>query len=233
MTRHELKEQLQHDAFRDNVDIAVGYVALHRQQVVRWVAIALGIAILAGIGYAVYRYQQAQRDHALQAALDIAAAPVMDKPDGFGISYTSESAKNAAEAKALSDVASHYSGSEQGDIAQYYLAGLQASEGKYADAERNFKAVANSSKPVSSLAKVGLAELYAGEGRMDEAKTILERLVANPNALVSRGQATVLLAGVLKTHDPKRARQLVDSLKGPAQTPAVSRAAEEILQDTK
>jgi predicted negative regulator of RcsB-dependent stress response len=233
LTRHELKEQLQHDAFRDHVDVAIDYVVTHQRQAVRWVAIAVAIAVVAGIGYGVFRYQKNKRDHALQAALDIAGAPVIPKPDGFGLTYASEQSKNSAAAKALGEVASSYSGSEQGAVAQYYLAGIEAGEGRNADAERNFKAVANTGFQVSSLARTGLAELYAGTGRIDEAKTVLEDLVAKPNSLVSREQATILLANVLKDQDPKRATQLVQSLKGPLERPAVARAAEEGLQDSK
>jgi predicted negative regulator of RcsB-dependent stress response len=233
LTRHELKEQLQHDAFRDNVDVAVGYVATHRRQMLRWAVVALVAAIILGISYGVYRYQTAKRGQALQAALDLVDAPVMAQPDHLGISFISEQSKNTAATKALSDLASRYAGTEQGEVAQYYLAGLQAGASKFADAERNFKAVANASAPVSALARVGLAELYAGEGRMDEAKTLLQSLISKPSALVSREQATILLAGVLKSEDPKRAKQLLDSLKGPMERPAIERAASQIPQDTK
>jgi predicted negative regulator of RcsB-dependent stress response len=230
LTRHELKEQLQHDAFRDNVDVAVGYVALHRQQMIRYAVIALIVAVIAGISYGIYRYQKSQREQALQAAIQIAEAPVSAQADPYGKSFTTQDAKNQAALKALGDVASKYNGTEEGDAAQYYMAGLQAESQKYADAERNFKAVAASGSSYSALAKVGLAELYAGEGKTDQAKTILQDLIAHPTALVSKEQATLLLAGVLKTQDPKRSIQLAESLKGPNQRPAVSRAAEQLVQ---
>lgn len=233
MTRHELKEQLQHDAFRDNVDVAVDYVATHRRLVLRWAVAVLVAATILGLSYGVYRYQKTKRNQALQSALDIADAPVLAQPDRLGVSFTSEQSKNIAATKALSDVASRYSGTEQGDVAQYYLAGLQASASKFADAERNFKLVAQASTPVSALAKVGLAELYAGEGRTNEAKTLFENLVSKPTALVSREQATILLAEVLKSQDPKRASQLLDSLKGPMERPAAERAASQVAGDAK
>jgi hypothetical protein len=157
----------------------------------------------------------------------------MPNSDGFGLSFPTLEKKNAAATKALSDVASQYANTEQGDIARYYLAGLQASENKYAEAEANFKAVANSSSAVAALAKVGLAELYAGEGKNDQAQTILEKLVANPTPLVSRSQATIMLANVIKSKDPQRARQLLDSLKGPTEAPAVTEAANQLLQEIK
>jgi predicted negative regulator of RcsB-dependent stress response len=233
LTRHELKEQLQHDAFKDNVDVAVGYVATHRQQVVRYAVIALVIAVIAGVSYGVYRYQKTQREQALQSAMAIVEAPVAAQPDGFGKSFATQQAKDDASMKALSDVAARYSGTDQGEAARYYLAGLQVGNQKYAEAERNFKAVSDSGSQFAALAKVGLAELYVGQGRVDQAKTLLQDLAAHPTPMVSKEQATILLASALKTEDPKRSKQLADSLKTPTQRPAVTRAADQITQESK
>jgi predicted negative regulator of RcsB-dependent stress response len=233
LTRHELKEQLQHDAFKDNVDVAIDFVAVHRRQVVRWVVVAVVIALAVGLAYGIFQYQKNKKQEALQAALDISGAPVMPKPDGLGTTFTSDQAKNAAAAKELGHVAVEYGGSEQGVIAQYYLAGLQASDSKYAEAERNFKAAAATNTQTSALAKVGLAELYAAEGRTGEAQTILEKLMVNPNGLVSKQQATILLASVVKDKDPARAKRLLDSLKGLNERPAVSRGVEQVSQDAQ
>ena len=233
LTRHELKEQLQHDAFRDNVDVAVDYVATHRRQVIRWSSIALAIAIIAGVSYGVYQFRKSQREQALQAAMAIVEAPVEPKPDGFGKTFTTQQAKDDASMKALGEVAAKYSGSGQGDAAQYMLAGIQVSNSKYTEAERNFKAVADSSSEYSALAKIGLAQLYAGQGKNQQAKTILENLVAHPTQMVSKEQATLLLAGVVKDTDPKRAKQLAESLKIPTERAAVERAAGQIATDAK
>jgi predicted negative regulator of RcsB-dependent stress response len=233
LTRHELKEQLQHDAFRDNVDVAVDYVATHRRLVVRWTVIALVIAVVAGVTYGIYQYQKSQRAKALSAAMAVVDAPVEPKPDGFGTTFTTQQAKDQAAIKALSDVAAKYSGSDEGDAARYMLAGIQASNSKYTEAERNFKAVADSSSEYAALAKIGLAQLYYGQGKTQQAKTILEGLAAHPTAMVSKEQATLLLAGVLKDTDPKRAKQLADSLKVSNERAAVERAAGQIAADAK
>jgi predicted negative regulator of RcsB-dependent stress response len=233
LTRHDLKEQLQHDTFRDNVDVAVGYVANHRKQAIRWIVIALVAATLIGVGYGIYRYQVAQREKALQAAMQVVEAPIANEPDPYGPSFTTQSAKDQASLKALSDVASKYNGTEQGDAAQYYLAGLQATTGKYAEAERNFKAVSASGTQLAALAKVGLAQLYLGQGHVGQARPLLEDLVSHPTPLVSKEQATLLLANALRAEDPKRAKQLAQSLITPTQRPAVSAAANQIVQELK
>jgi tetratricopeptide (TPR) repeat protein len=233
LTRHDLKEQLQHDTFTDNVDLAIDYVASHRRNVTRWAVIALAVLIAVGIGYAIYRHQKTERDQALQAALAVVETPVGPQTDASGKTYTTQQAKDQAAIKAFSGVASKYKGSEQGDAAQYYLGGLQAEQGKYAEAEANFKAVAGSSSQVSALAKVALAELYSGEGKTEQAVNIAEGLIKNPAPLVSKDQATVLLVSVLKNSDPKRAKQVADSLKNPSQRPEVQRAIDQVMQNTQ
>jgi predicted negative regulator of RcsB-dependent stress response len=233
LTRHELKEQLQHDAFRDHVDVAVDYVASHRRQAIRWTVIALVVAVIGGVTYGIYRYQRTQREQALQTAMVVLEAPVMPKPDGFGKTFATQQAKDQAAMKALGDVAAKYNGSEQGNAVQYLLAGLQASNSKYSEAERNFKTVADSSSEYSALAKIGLAQLYAGQGKNQQAKTILEGLVSHPTPMVSKEQATLLLAGVIKDTDPRRAKQLAESLKVPTERAAVERAAGQIATDAK
>ena len=233
MTRNEIRERLQLDAFRDNADVAAGYVVTHRRQVIRWVILALVAAAIIGTGYGIYRYQVAQRQKALEAAMQIVEAPIATESDPYGPSFTTQQAKDQASIKALSDVASKYSGTEQGDAAQYYLAGLQATTGKYPEAERNFKAVSGSGTQFAALAKVGLAQLYLGQGHADQAKPILQGLVSDPTALVSKEQATLLLASALRTDDPKRSKQLAQSLKTPTQRPAVTTAADQIVQELK
>lgn len=233
MTRHDLKEQLQHDTFTDNVDLAIDYVASHRQRVTRWSIIVLAVLIVVGVGYAIYRHQKTERQQAFQAAMVVAESPVGPQTDSSGKTYATQQAKDEAAMKAFSAVAAKYKGTEQGDAAQYYVGGLQAGQGKYSEAETNFKAVAESSSPVSGLAKVALAELYAGEGKTDQATNIAEGLIKNPTPLVSKDQATVLLVGVLKNSDPKKAKQVADSLKTAAQRPEVQRALDQVMQNAK
>jgi hypothetical protein len=233
LTRHDLKEQLQHDTFTDNVDLAIDYVASHRQRVTRWSIVALAALIVIGVGYAIYRHQRTERGQAFQAALVIAEAPVGPQAESSGKTYATQQAKDQAAMKAFSGVAAKYKGTEQGDAARYYVGGLQAGQGKYSEAESNFKAVAESGSPVSGLAKVALAELYMGEGKTDQAANIAEGLIKNPTPLVSKDQATVLLVSILKNSDPKKAKQVADSLKTPTQRPEVQRALDQVMQNAK
>ena len=231
MTRHELKEQVQHDHFTDSVDVALDYVSTHRQQVTLYSVIAVAVIVIAGLTAWYMQHQKQVRQQALRSALEIVEAPVSAKATPYGKSFPTKEAKDQAAIKALSDVASKYNGNEAGDAAQYFLGTMQADNGKYAEAEKNFKTVADSTTPYSAFAKVALAELLAGQGKMDPAKTILEGLIQHPTPLVSKDQATLLLAGILKDSDPGRAKQLAESLKGPTGRAGVQRAADQLTQE--
>ena len=229
-TRHELKEQVQHDHFTDTVDVALDYVAMHRRMVTIYGAIAIAVVVIVGLTAWYMQHQKQARRQALSGALEIVEAPISAQATPYGKSFPTKPAKDQAAIKALSDVASKYSGTEAGDAAQYFLGTIQVDNNKYADAEKNFKAVSDSKTPYSAFAKVALAELYAGQGRVDQAKTILDGLIQHPTPLVSKDQATLLLAGILKNSDPARARQLAESLKGPSQRAGVQRAADQFVQ---
>jgi predicted negative regulator of RcsB-dependent stress response len=233
LTRHELKEQLQHDPLTDNVELAVDYVTTHRQVVLRWVIIGLAVLVIAALGAWYFQHEKAVRQQALRNALDIVEAQVTPQPNSFAKTFPTQQAKDQASMKALADVASRYSGSDEGRAAQYYLASFQADNGKYSEAENNFKQVADSRSSYSSLGKVALAQLYAGEGKVGEAKTILDGLIQHPTPLVSKEQAQLLLANLLKDSNPGQAKQLAESLKTPQQRPQIQRAIDQTVQGLK
>ena len=76
MTRHELKEQLQHDQFTDAVSGALGYATSHRKNVTRWLIILAVVLVLSGAGYWYYSHQRSLRQQDLGAALAVVDTPV-------------------------------------------------------------------------------------------------------------------------------------------------------------
>ncbi|MBV8073333.1 MAG: tetratricopeptide repeat protein [Acidobacteriaceae bacterium] len=118
--------------------------------------------------------------------------------------------------------------SSQGLIAQYYLGTLKAQQGDNKTAKTYLTKVAGSNSQCSPLAKIALAQLYAGEGKTSEARNLLQSIVNKPSALVSKDQADILIARLDESADPKAAKALLQSLKTPDQRPAVSRAVSEM-----
>ena len=125
MTRHELKEQLQHDPLKDNVFSFLHYASTHREKLIRW-SIALGVVlILAGLALGFASYRRATRQEDLQAAFAVLEAPVGTETSA-GKSFPTQDAKTKAAQKAFADVVSKDGGTREGLIAQYYLGTLKA-----------------------------------------------------------------------------------------------------------
>jgi hypothetical protein len=226
LTRHELKEQLQHDHFTDAVSGVVIYARSHRENVIRW-SIVVGIVLILGGGafwYATYRNAARQQD--LQNAFAILEAPV-GAPSQLGKSFATQDAKTQASMKALQDVVSRDDGTRQGLIAQYYLGTLKAAKQDTKGAEHDLQAVANSSSECAPLAKIALAQIYAGQNRTADAQALLRDLISKPSDLISKAQAEILLAHLDETSNPQEAKKLLQSLRAETD-PAVTRAVQQI-----
>ena len=228
MTRHELKEQLQHDQFTDVVSGAVGYAQSHREQVIRWAIIALAVLVIGGALFWYSAYRRSVREKDLQAAFAVLETPIGPANPSGGKSFATDQDKKQASMKALSDVVAKDGGSREGLLAQYYRGTLRAQSGDARGAIADLDAVAGSSNPCAPLAKIALAELYAGQNRISDAQNLLRGMVDHPADLVSKEQAQIMLARLDETANPQEAKKILQSLKTPTEDPAVRRAADEL-----
>jgi hypothetical protein len=229
LTRHDLKDQLQHDQFTDAVSNVVSYSSSHRQTIIKY-SIIVGLAlILAGVAVWISNYRATARQNDLQAAFSVLDIPVAsDAPGTTGKTYATADEKNKAAQKAFADVVAKDSGSREGEIAQYYLGTLKAQAGDAKGAESDLNAAANGGAEVSSLAKIALAQLYLGQKKTAQAENLLRDVINKPTDLVSKPQAQILLAQMLESSNPSEAKKIVQSLRTPNQSPAVTRALEQI-----
>lgn len=230
MTRHELKEQVQHDQFTDAVSAALNYATSHREKLIRWAIVGLAILAVAGAVFWYMSYQNSIRDRDLDAAFEVLDATVgpANPANPSARTYDTQDAKTKASIKALSDVVAKDGGTRQGLTAQYYLGTLKAQSGDARSAEADLHKVADSGNDCAPLAKIALAQLYAAENKTSQAQELLRQLVNKPTALVSKAQAQILLAHLEETTNPQDAKKILQSLKSPTQDPAVSRAVEQM-----
>lgn len=227
MTRHELKEQVQHDAFSDSVSKVVDYTTSHRSTVIKGIAVAVAVALIIGGIFWYLSNARAQRQADLDAAFQVLSAPVGSTAPAGVKSYPTEDAKRDASLKALNSVIQKDGNSREGHIAQYYRGTLNV-EKDSKSAESDLKTVADSSGDVSSLAKVALSELYAGSNRVPEAQNLLRDVINHPTSLVSKEQAQIMLAQLDQTANPQEAKSILQDLKNNPDT-AVSRTATQLL----
>lgn len=231
MTRHELKDQLQHDHFTDTVSEVVGYATSHRQELIRWVTIGVVILGLAAGAFWFAQYRASARRQDLDRAFAVADKPVATgAAPGVG-SFPTEDAKNQAVMKAFSDVVSKDGSSSEGLMAQYYVGTLKAKKGDTKGAEADLSRVADSSVRVAPLAKIALAELYQGDNKTAQAQALLQSIVNKPTDLVSKAQAQILLARMEETTNPQQAKKLLKAVTAENKDPVISRIAQQVSSE--
>jgi len=211
ITRKELKQ----DKFALEVEHTFTFFEEHQKDITRYGAVIVVVAVLI-VGYVMYsRKQHTEREQALASAIRVQEAPVSLTPDARGgLTFPTEEAKNQAALKAFGDLATKYSGSNEGEIAQYYLGSIKADEGKLADAEKTFLEVSQKGdEKYASLAKLSLAQIYFSDGRDTQGEKILRDLMASPTVFVSKEQATITLARYYMTKKPAEARKLLEPLR--------------------
>jgi len=199
----------------------------HREETLRYGAIALGVVIIAAAIFFYMRYQADVRAKALAEAIRVENAHIGPAPPGF-LTYPTQEEKDKARLKSFADLASKYHGTQEGAMGEFYLASDAVEKGNIAEAEKRYKDIADSAPaPYASMAKLALSKVYSGQGRDDEAEKILKDLVAHPTLTVSKEQAKIQLALVMSKKNPDEARKMLEQLR--IERTAVSRAAVQAL----
>lgn len=228
----QLREQIKHDRFVEEVSHTVEYLSGHRDLVKKWggVAAAVLVAVLAGWFY--MNSQKSARQEDIRKAYAVADASVGEQP-GPGQHFKTQAEKDAAILKAFNEVAAKHAGTREGYIAMMHAAEAACDQGKEADCETAFRKIADGSDAdMSALAKLSLATLYSGQGKQDQAEALLRQLVDRPTALVSKEQAQITLARTISRTKPADARKILETLqKDGADRPGVSRTAIAALGD--
>ena len=226
LTRKELKS----DRFALEVQHSIRVVSEHRQQLARWGTIA-GVLLILVIGVVVYRnHEHNVRQEALHDAQQLQNANIGPQMNEYAISFPTQADRDKAVTKAFTELAAKYPGTDEGLIAEFFLGTNAADQGRLSEADRRLKQVADSSSSYSPLAKVSLAQVYAGEGKEAEGEKLLQSLIDHPTPLVSKESATILLAELVQSKDPARARKLLEPLRSSPRS-SVSRVAINALSD--
>jgi predicted negative regulator of RcsB-dependent stress response len=210
ITRKELKT----DKFALEVEHGLSFFEEHQAEIIRYGGVALAVAAILFGFFSYRRHQQTVREEALSRAIQIQETAVGPAAQGVSNSFPTQQVKDQAALKAFGDVASKYSGSDEAEIAQYYMASIHADQGNLAEAEKGFQEVAQRGNArYASLAKLSLGQVYFAEGKPDLAQKTLSDLAAHPTIFVSADQANIALARGLMATNPAEARKLLDTLK--------------------
>ena len=210
ITRKELKT----DKFALEVEHTVTFFDEHRQELVRYGGIALGVAVLIA-GYSIYAGREhVAREAALAHAIEVQEAGVGGMSATGGLTFPTQEAKDKEALKVFSDLKNKYSGSMEAEVAQYYLGSILADQGNLAQAEKSFQEAAEKGDArYAPLAKLSLAQIYFSDGRDTQGESMLRDLIAHPTVFVSSEQATITLARYLSVKKPAEARKLLEPLR--------------------
>jgi predicted negative regulator of RcsB-dependent stress response len=222
LTRKELKT----DEVAEKVFGVFEWGSHHHATVYRVGAAVLALVVL-GFGYDFYSNHEATaRQEALAQALRVDEATTGANIQAAAMHFDTDDERNQHAAAAFADVANKYSGTQEGSIAEIYLAGGLAEKGDLAQAEKHFKNVVDHGpKDYAGLARLSLGQIYASEGKIPEAEKVLREAMADPTSTVSKEQAQLTLAQILEKSNPAEARKLIDPLRTLPLRAAVTKAA--------
>jgi predicted negative regulator of RcsB-dependent stress response len=221
-TRKELKT----DKFAQEVGHTVQYLAGHKKQVKLYGAIGL-VVLIAAAGYWTYSGRQAAaRAKALADAIRVADAVISAAPQPPLLNFATQEEKDKAVLRAYTKVAADYPGTQEGAIAQLYVAAAKNDKGEAEEAIKLYRQAADSApKEYRRVAQLALGELLAGQNQNEEAEKILKALSEeDSSALVSQEEALLAYGRVLARRDPAEARKILEPLRDVPRV-AVSSAA--------
>jgi predicted negative regulator of RcsB-dependent stress response len=221
------RKSLKQDQFAEEMKHGFDFLSHHTDEAKKYGAIAAGVIVIAAAVFFFMRYQADQREKALSEAIKVENAHVGPAPPGI-LTYPTQEEKDKARIKTFTDLATKYHGSQEGAIAEFYLASDAMDKGKLDEALKRFQDVMDSAPSTyASLAKLAVAKAYAAEGKDADAEKLLRDLIAHPTISVSKDQATIELALVVGKTNKDEARKMLEGLR--TERTAISRAAVQAL----
>jgi predicted negative regulator of RcsB-dependent stress response len=218
------RQALKSDKFAEEVGQTIGFLSEHTPQVKLYGGIAAAVLVLLAAYYFYSSHSATVRQEALAAALKVDDATVGPQAQPPLLNFPTQEAKDKARTQAFADIASKYAGTQEGAVAQMYLAAALADKGQLAEAEKAYKNVVDTAPAAyASVAKVALADVYAGQAKTAEAEKLLRDLIDHPTPFVSKEEATIHLAQAIAKSKPAEARKMLEPLR--TSRTAVSRAA--------
>lgn len=224
LTRKQLKE----DKFAQELGHGLEFLSTHKQQVKLYGGIVL-LALIALGGYWIYSSRQAAaRAEALAQAIHVNDAIIGPAPQGPNMNFNTQAEKDKAVIEAYTKVATEYRGTQEGAIAGLRLAAYQMDrDGQEAAIKLYQDLIESAPEAYAAVAKMALAEAYAGQGKLEEAEKLLRELIDEPTPFISAEEATLTLAKVLTPSRPEDARKMLEPLR--SSRSAVSRVAVDLL----
>ena len=212
MSTHLSRKELKQDNVALKVEETTHFLVTHRALVTKAGVAALAVLVLGVGSWFFISSRHDAREEALSSALNLQNATVGVVPGApaSAQSFPNAMAKADAINKAFNSIISQYGGSREAYASQYYLAGIDVTNGKTDDALKKYDAVISGGDPdFASLSKLAKAQVLFSVNRSPEAETLLQDLISHPTAMVSKDQASMALARSIAASRPEEARKLL------------------------
>jgi predicted negative regulator of RcsB-dependent stress response len=221
----QTRKDLKTDKFAEDVFDVFGWASAHKTEVVRYGAALIALVLIV-VGVIYYNRSQAgAREEALSQALRVDDATTGATVEPTNLHFDTEAEKTKAKIQAFTALSAKYSGTQEGAIADMYLASYAVDGGNQDEAEKRYKRVVDDGpKPYASLARISLSQIYISEGKTADAEKVLRDAMANPSATVSKDEAQLALGELLSKSNPTEAHKLLDPLRTSARG-TISRTA--------
>jgi TolA-binding protein len=204
---------MKHDAFVDEVGVVYeGF----RRNATRFVGAIAGVIAIFAIVYGFYAYR-GHKEKVAQGKLADAIA-IMNEPAGETApqpgmpapKYKSEGEKATKAEPIFAEVSKNYSGTDAADVADVYLARMEAARGDVAGAEKRLdEFVSDHPKNIIGIAaRMSLFDLKLANGQGNEVVASLEKELRDPKSLLPKDAVLATLAKAYEqTNQPAKARE--------------------------
>jgi tetratricopeptide (TPR) repeat protein len=214
-TKRQLKKQ---DQFLTITEHGVGWASQNRQKAIMLGVAAVGLILVLVGSYTLYQHRSDEAATAFGEAMEIyqtpLANPLQAPPPGMKIFANAKERAEAANPKFV-DVASRFSMTKPGKMAEYFAGLSYLDEGQNQSAEDSLKKVSESwDGGIAALAKLALAQLYQQTGRYDQATSLYNELAAGKATTVPANLAKIELADMYQSEGKTdQARKIYAELK--------------------
>jgi hypothetical protein len=232
VSTHLSRKELKQDNVALKVEETTHFLVTHRALVTKVGGVVLAVLVIGLGSWFFISSRRDSREQALASALALQNATVgqiVGAPTATQ-TFPTEAAKSDAIHKAFNSIISQDGGSDEASAAEYYLAGIDVTDGKQDDALKKYDHVGSGADAdYASMAKLAKAQVLFSLNRAPEAETVLKDLIANPTAMVSKEQASMVLAKGIAASQPEEARKLLTPIA--AEKSDVAQAAATALSE--
>lgn len=235
------RKELKSDEFVSGMDAALEFYLQHQRAILS-AAVIVVVVLVAGYGYFTWNRSRNQAASAMlaQALTTMHATvqapgqtPAANAAPAAGPTFPTEAARGQAAARQFQAVVDQYGSTDSGQLARYYL-GLAQVDANDGQAEKTLQAAAASGNTATATAaQHALANLDLQNGKLAEAHTLLQKLSQQDSPTLPKAVATLELAALDRTYNPKEAEQLYKQLQADYPNTATAQEAQQQLATLK